>query len=443
MRNKRIFGYGTALLVAIVIHTIPAQQEEVYSFPFSLLTLKNGLRVVLSKDDSLPLVSIVVAYNVGSVHDTPGKSGLAYLMEHLMNLGSRNVGQRQHISHLIRIGGEFNAETQRDKTIFSQTVPSNHLKLVLWLESDRMNSLSIIPSNVERAKNLLIEEIQYLKDSNPYRESALYFDQLLFSDFAYSHPIVGVDSNEVNRITLEDVARFYSTYYTPSNSVLSIAGNIDLERTTKLVRKYFESIPSGSQIPALELETPTQNENIEETFQEPHASFPGFYLGYRLASPDSQDYYVMSIIEYALIQGNSSRLYKRLVRERIANQIIGGIDKRGDFAAFKLFVLATNPVMRNRSRRAVFSEINKMRLNTLSERELLRAKNMFKADYIRQLESSIGKAYFLAESYLDRNNLEGIFGELNKYMRVTSSQILTVMNRYFTKGSIVLDIEIR
>jgi len=434
------------LITILLLFTFSlSAQEQDFSFPLSTHELKNGLTVILSEDNSLPLVSVVVAYNVGSLHDRPGKTGLAYLLENMMFQGSRNVGQMQHISYLDRIGGEFNAETRPGMTLFYQTVPSNQLALVLWLESDRMNSLSITETNVQEVKDSLIEEIQLLHEEDPYRESSLYFDQLLYANPAYSHPTVGASISDIRNITVRDVSQFYSEHYAPDNAVLSIAGNIDINKTVQLIRRYFDSIPAGKDRPLLNLETPPRTEAIEETQEDILASYPGFYLGYRLESPFTDDFYSLSLIEYALFRGKSSRLVNRLLneRERIAFQLQGGIEKKKDFAVLKIFVLANEEVMQERCRRAVFSEINRLRSNPLSEKELNRVKNLFKADYLRRFETVLGKAIFLAENYLERNSLDEIFDQLNKYMQIPSARITGIMNRYFSQGSILLNINLK
>ena len=444
MRDKRIIVLGLSFWIFCAILSASAQQEEP-SFPFSIFKLENGLTVILSVDESLPLVSVVVAYRVGSIHDTPGKAGMAYLIENLMMFkGSRNIGLMQHINYLNRIGGEFNAETQADKTIFSQTIPSNQLALVLWLESDRMNSLSINATSVQQAKNSLIEEIQIAKENDPYRESALYFDQLLFANFAYSHPVIGTDSNDIRNISVDDVSNFFSMYYTPNNAVVSIVGNIDLDQATGLVRKYFESIPAGKEIePSVNLEKPDEATDIEEIFERTLAPSPGFYLGYRLSLPYTIDYYTLSIIDYLLLQGKSSRLYNRLLRQRFAFHLEGGIEIRKDFVVFKILALTNEEMMKERSRRAVFSEINRLRTNLIQEKDLQRAKNMFKVDYFKKFETTLGKAVYLAETYLEQEHLDKLFSELNKYMQVTPERVLRIMNSYFSKGSILLEIEIK
>jgi len=443
MKDKKIIVLGLSLWIFCAIPSASVQLEEP-SFPFSSFKLDNGLTVILSVDESLPLVSVVVAYRVGSTHDTPGKAGMAYFIENLMFQGSRNVGPMQHINYLNRIGGEFNAETKADKTIFSQTIPSNQLALVLWLESDRMNSLSINASNVRHIKDSLIEEIKFAQENDPYRESALYFDQLLYGNDAYSHPVIGTDINDIRSITVDDVSNFFSMYYTPNNAVVSIVGNIDIDQTTALVRKYFESIPTGKGIkPPLNLEKPDEVSDIEEIFEHTLASSPGFYLGYRLSLPYNIDYYTLSIIDYLLLQGKSSRLYKRLLRQRIAFHLEGGIEIRKDFVVFKILTLTNEEMMKERSRRIVFSEINKLRTNVIQEKELQRAKNMFKVDYLKQFETTLGKAVYLAEAYLENDHFDELFSELNKYMSVNPGRILRIMESYFSKGSILLEIEIK
>ena len=446
MKDKRIIVVGLSLFLFFAISSAFAQsaQLEEPSFPFFSFTLENGLTAILSVDKSLPLVSIVAAYNVGSAHDKPRKAGMAYLMENLMMFhGSRNIGPMQNINYLNRIGGEFNAETNADQTIFSQTVPSNQLALVLWLESDRMNSLSINASSVQQAKNSLIEEILIARAINPYRESAVYFDQLLYANPAYSHPVIGTDINDIRDISLDDVSNFFSMYYSPNNAVVSIVGNIDINQTTKLILKYFESIPAGKKLDPLNLEKPKETTDIKEIFEDKLAPSPGFYLGFRLSPPYSKDYYTLTIIDYLLLQGKSSRLYKRLLRPRIAFHLEGGIEIRKDFTVFKLMALTNEEMMQETSRRAVFSEINRLRTNPIQEKELQRAKNMFKVDYLNQFETTLGKAIHLAKTFLEKGHLDDLFSELNKYMRVTPSLVNGAMNNFFSKGSILLEIKIR
>jgi len=416
------------------------QDEKTLPFPITLFKLKNGLQVILSEDSSLPLVSVVVAYNVGSMYEEPGKTGLAYLLENLMFQGSENVSRMQHYSIIHNAGGKLNAATSADKTIFFQTVPSNQLARVLWLESDRMMSLEINDLNVQQIKDILIEEIHHRKATDPYLESYYRFDQLLYPDFFYSHPFIGNES-DLRNITVEDVKKFYSTFYKPNNAVLSIAGNINKKKAEEEIRKYFETIPEGQNFPPVTSPKLPERKPIIRTHKDPSVPSPCFHLGYRMASPSTDDFYPLRIIEYILLHGKTSRLYKRLIkRYRTASHLSGSIEIRKNLARLKIFVVCGNTTMMERSKKAIISEVNRLKMSLISEKELQKSKNLFKMDYINQYATSADKARFLAESFLSKKSLDHLAHELKKYLAVTRGDITGIMRKYFTHESITLNI---
>ena len=433
-----------SFFLLFMIASLQAQGQAEPPFPVYHFQLRNGLQVILSEDNSLPIVSVVIAYNAGSIHEQPGRTGLAYLMENLMFQGSSNVSRMQHILYINRIGGTLNAATTEEKTIFFQTVPSNQLALVLWLESDRMKYLEIKESNVERVKDSLVEEIQHRKTTDPYLESSFAFDKLIYPNFAYSHPVIG-SREDLREITIEDIKSFYSTFYVPNNAVLCVVGNIKRKRAEELIRKYFESIPKGKQIPSLPPLESDQKKPGSYTHEDSIAPLPGFYLGYRVAPRHPGDFYSLSILNYILLRGKSSRLYERLYeRERIVYDFNGGIEKRKDFAAFKLFVLCNNEIMVERSLRAILSEINRLKSIHVSEKELTKSKNMFKMDYISQYATFLGRALFLTDTYLTQGTMERLPSELNRYLEVSAIDIIGVINRYFISDNrILLNIKIK
>jgi len=429
------------LFLLLFLGDFPAQGQEKrsLSLPIKQFKLENGLQVILSEDYSLPVVSVAVAYNVGSINERSGKTGLAYLLENLMFQGSQNVSRMQHISFIRRIGGDLNATTAEDRTIFQQTVPSHQLALVLWLESDRMKSLEITAANVEQAKEALIEEIHQRKTSEPYFESFLSFDNILYPNVAYSHPVIGNEA-DVRDLTVEDVKDFYATFYTPNNAVLVIAGNIDKAKAEEDIRKYFSTIQKGENIPLPPSSKPSDKEELMSA-KEFLVPLPGFHIGYRIASPYSQDFYPLKIIEYILLRGITSRLYKKLIkRSRIARSLSGSIEKRKELATFKIFVSSSNEIMAERSKRVVFSEINKLKSSLIPEKELRKAKNIFKMDYLNQYATSADKAVFLAEAFLSKRSLDDLPDELENYLSVDNYSLIRIMRRYFT-NEIVFDVK--
>jgi predicted Zn-dependent peptidase len=444
MNLKNILLFFLTLSLLLNGYSQVKKLEVQNPFSFSVYSLKNGLTVVLSKDNSLPLATVVCAYKVGSAYEEKGKTGLAHLLENLMFMGSRNVGPMQHIRFIHRIGGEFNALTSWDHTLFYQTIPSNQLPLVLWLESDRMNSLNLNYAHVEETKNLLIELARTQEKENPFWESSREFDRLLYPEFSYSHPIIGSEE-DLKSITLKDAKNFYNTFYKPNNAVLCITGDIDQEKTLDLIKKYFNTIDPSKDVPSPpSFEGDFKQERHEKIIMNQKISTPGFRLGYRISSPYSNDFYILTMIDYILLHGESSRLHKRLMeRNKLALTLSGGIEKRIDLAVFKFFVLSNNEATKEIAKRSLLSEINKLKTSLISNRELTKAKNIFKADFIDNYYSPEKRALFLTRNYISKIKIQDLARELDKYLSVSSSEIVGIMNRYFTDYSILLEIKSR
>jgi zinc protease len=444
MLKKPSGAAAWSLFFILAAAAFPIQKEAGFAYPVSQFRLKNGLEVVLSEDDSLPLVSVVMAYHVGSINEEPGKSGLAYLLENIMFMGSSNVGPMQHISHVSRIGGEPNASTTEDITYFYQTVPSNQLALVLWLESDRLKALEIDAAKVERAKQAFLDEIRQRKAAEPYLESGIAFDLILYPDFARGHSILGREE-DIRNLKVEDVKNFYSSHYVPNNAVLVIVGDINVPRTRELVEKYFEGISPVRELPSPPPSPPPDRKEVSQVFQEVLAPSPAFHLGYRIASPYTQDYYTLALIDYILLKGESSRLRRKLIKkESLAIYLSGGIEKRKDFAVFKIFAVNNNETMVDLCRKAIFSEINKLRTGYVSETELQKAKNLFKRDYVHRLSVPVERAMFLAEMFFSPVDLKDVPGELAKYLRVTPFEVIGIVNRYLVpENSVILNVKTR
>jgi zinc protease len=397
--------------------------------------LKNGLQVILSEDDSLPVVSVVVAYAAGPVREQPGRSGLAYLMENLMFQGSENVSPMQHINYIQRIGGEFNANTAFDKTYFYETVPSNQLALALWLESDRMAAPAITGATVERAKEALIGEGRQRRTTEPYMESFFLFDGLLYPDFTYGHPVIGTEE-DLKRITEEDARAFAAAYYVPNNAVLCIAGSFGVARARELVAKYFETIPRGSDIPPPPAPRSEALSGQERVVADSLAPSPAFHVGYRLSRMQTGDAYGLKMLDILLTRGKSSRLYKRLVKkERIAVYLSGGVEDRGGLTSLRIFAISPNDVMAGLCRKAVAAEIGRLRTTLVPEDELSKAKVLFKGDYLDRLATSLPRGLFLCESFLSGAGLEDVPAEFARYLRVTPVTIISLANRLFKPES--------
>lgn len=428
-------------LVLLAAAAPPIRSQTRISFPVTTYQLRNGLQVILAEDHSLPLVSIVVAYRVGSAWEKPGQTGLAYLLQKLMFQGSQNVGPLQHVAFINRVGGDFNATTSEDMTFFYQTVPANHLPLVLWLESDRMRFLDIRPDSVERVRAGLLEEIDE-RVAEPYWYDNLLFDQALFPDFSYSHPVIGT-VEDVPNLTMEDISDFYAEYYAPNNAVLCLSGDIQPVRVRELIARYFETLPRGHDISPPPPGRPRERRGVTQTIRNYLAPSPGFHMGFSIAPPGTREFAILTVLDYILMRGETSRIHKKLIlKERLAIELIGGIEKRRDQAAFRFFAVANNDVMVERCQNAILSELNKIKTSFIGEEELIRAKAMLRMDMVRRVATSLDKALFLCESILTQPGFSDFAAELDKYLSVTPPEIIGVANRYFKESdALVLSIQ--
>jgi len=418
------------------------QPQAKTAFPVTTYNLRNGLQVILAEDHSLPVVSVVVAYRVGSIREKPGLTGLAYFLQKLMFQGSQNVGPLQHISQINRVGGDINATTSEELTLFYQTVPSNQLPIILWLESDRMRYLDIRPATIERVRASLIEEIVERRASEPYWDSNLLFDQVLFPNFPYGHPVIGFEE-DVLVLTMEDISDFYIDYYAPNNAALCLSGDIQLPRARELVARYFETLPRGPDIPDLPPGPPRERRGETQTVRNYLAPSPAFHLGFPIAAPGTRDFTILTVLDYILMRGETSRIPRRILqKERLAIEINGGIEKRRDRAAFRIFAVNNNDLMVERCRDAMMSELGKVKTGFVGQDELAKAKAMLRMDMVRRTATSLEKALFLCESVLTQPGFSDFAGELEKYLSVTPSEIVGVANRYFKDtDALVLNIQ--
>ncbi len=413
------------------------RETDVLAAP-TVYKLKNGLTVVLSEDDRLPLVSVVVAYKAGSINEPPGKTGLASLMENLMFEGSADVPDHQHINLINRVGGTLSATADEDRTVFYQTVPSNQLALALWLESDRMRFLEMNRDRFEKIRRDLLEDLRQRRQTEPYGAGLAAFDEILFKDFPFGHSLSGTEE-DIRSLSLEDARNFYNAYYRPNNAVLCITGNLNRARIRELVSRYFDTLPRGRDLPAdLEPFTWVKKQEVGGAV-DPLAAAPAFYLGFRLVPPSSRDYYTLVLIDYILLRERTSRLNRRLLglNNKIAYDLAGGIERRRDRAVYKIFVQAS-PAMIEPCQTAIFDEMDKLKRRFISPEEMDTFKAVLKQDYYLRISNTLDRALFLVDAWFTLPELESVGRELDKYLAVTPTDIIGIANRFFTVENSVL-----
>jgi predicted Zn-dependent peptidase len=408
------------------------------------IRLRNGLRVLLSVDDRLPLVTVAIGYGAGTIREKPGQESLAYLLENLMFQGSENVGPLQHVGFIQKVGGELNATTTIDKALYYETLPSNYLALALWLESDRMKSLSITSAALERTRTEVVQEHLGRLQADPYLASFTQIDALVFPDFPYGHPLIGSEE-QMRELSEADVKAFQRAHYVPNNAVLAIVGDIDPIRTKELVARYFESIPPGEPVPDPPRPEFKRESEAVVRFAEIPVAGAGFHMGFRFYPLQPGELNILRVLEVMLFEGETSRLRSRLLRrDRTSYSLSAALDERLAVAGLKIFSLNTNAVMAERAERAILAEIDKLRTNAVSPDELLKAQRGYKLRYLDRLSTLRGRALYLIDAAFAGADMAALGRDLDEVWAIEPPAVVAFISKYFTpQNRVVLELGYR
>lgn len=409
--------------------------------PIEQFTLPNGLRVILNKDQSVPVVSVAVYYDVGSRNERYGRTGFAHLFEHMMFQGSENVPKAAHFQYIFNAGGTMNGTTSTERTNYFETLPANHLPLALWLESDRMRSLKVTQENLDNQRNAVQEEKRLRYDNQPYVNAFLRINELIFKNPANAHSTIG-SMEDLDDATIDDVREFFRIYYAPNNAVLTIAGDFDLTEARSLVEKYFKGIPSQPSPPQVDVSEPPEVAGSQETFYDKLAPAPAFVLGWKIPARRTPEFYALSLAGELLFEGDSSRLYQKLVKgDESVVSIQGGIDERRGPSALYVFALPKPGQEVATIRSQIFDEIKQLSSEGPSAEEMEKLRNSLCNDAVRGRQSTMYRAQRLAEYALYDGDPTVFDSELDHYLSVTADQIKTVVNQFLNvENRVVLDI---
>src|SRR5262245_10816909 len=353
---------------------LPVTIAQTIKIPFSQFSLENGLRVVLSEDHSAPVVAITVYYDVGSRNEARGRTGFAHLFEHMMFQGSENVGKAAHFTYVESNGGVLNAATHTDFTNYYQLLPSNQLALALWLESDRMRSLRITALNLRNQKEAVKEEKRLNYDNPAYWPALLKMDEMVFRNWANAHPTIG-SMNDLDAATVADVSRFFATYYAPNNAVLAIAGDIDRREAEGLVRKYFGSIPRHKSPPAVDVSEPFEVAEHKAVIDDKHAQTSALAMAWKIPALRSPDFYAVALLKSILCDGNSARLYQKLVKERaVSLEVQGTLEVRRGPGQVAVFTIRKPEAKNNDILAVIRDEIERIKADGVTASELEKVK---------------------------------------------------------------------
>ena len=408
---------------------------------YDISKLPNGLTVVLSEDHSTPIVHLGVWYHVGSKNEKKGRTGFAHLFEHMMFKGSKNVAPEEHTSVIASVGGQSNAYTTDDETVFWQTLPAQFLPLAAWLEADRMATLRIDKDNFTNERQVVKEERRMRVDNQPYgRLNEIIYEQA-FTTHPYKHPTIG-SMEDLEAASIEDVREFYQTYYVPENATLVIVGDFDTAQAKTIVNQYFGRVEKAEHpVPRDIAKEPPQTAEKRATLEAPWP-LPAVVVAYHITYDGHPDSYPLHIASKVLSDGESSRIYQKLVYEQqLAVTAFGGANLIEDPNLFYAVAIVQPGHLPEDAIKALIAELDGLKAEPISERELQRAKNQFARDYILGRESDQQKALQLAHAVVIHNDIATADGEFEIFQKMTTADVQRVARTYFTdENRVVLTI---
>lgn len=397
---------------------------------FEEYDLDNGLQVILHQDNTAPVVNISVFYHVGAKDENPDKTGFAHFFEHLLFEGTKNIKRGEWDKIVASNGGRGNATTNQDRTYYYETFPSNSLEVGLWLESERLLHPVINKVGVDTQSEVVQEERRLRYDNSPYGQWREQMFMHLFKKHPYRWQTIG-SMEHLAGATLEDFKEFNEKFYVPNNAVLVVAGDIDPDKTKKMIQDYFGPIPKGADIERKTFVEDPITETIKTKFHDPNIQIPAILMGYRTPAQTERDAYVLDVISTYLSDGKSSKLYKKLVDEqKQALQVFAFNGSQEDYGAYILGALPVGETSLADIIVEIDEEIVKIQSDLISERDYQKLQNKFENLFVNANSSISGIANSLGTYNMLYDDTNLINTEIDIYRSITREEIKEVANKY-------------
>ena len=397
---------------------------------FERFTLANGLKVLVHEDPTTPMAVVNILYDVGARDEHPDQTGFAHLFEHLMFGGSVNIPS--YDEPLQRVGGENNAFTSNDITNYYITLPSVNLETAFWLESDRMLNLAFSEKSLEVQRNVVCEEFKQRYLNQPYGDVWLKLRPLAYKQHPYQWATIGKSLDHIENANINDVKAFFTRHYNPSNAIMVVGGDVKLEEVKRLSEKWFGNIPAAEKLPRL---LPIEDDQSEERKETVQANVPldAIYKVFHMPARTDAGYYAADLVSDILSRGNSSRLFRNLLKDKklfsdINAYLTGSLDAG-------LFVVEGKPlpgVSMELAEAAIWEELDRISTELVPDVELTKVKNKMESTMVFSEMSLLDKAMNLAYFELlgDANELNS---ETQKYLDVSAEEIRSQAKHIFRK----------
>jgi zinc protease len=421
-------------LLLILVGAVAVVSAAAQTFDIKTHTLQNGMKILVQEDHAIPNVALYIFYRIGSRNERPGTTGLSHFFEHMMFNGARKYGPGQ-FDHVMEVaGGENNAYTSEDVTVYQDWFPRSALPTIFDLESDRIRDLSFDPKMIASERGVVASERRTSVDNNNY---GILWEQLQAAAFIahpYHWPVVGwmVD---IENWKMEDLKHHFAMGYSPSNATMVVVGDVTGDEIFALGEKWLASIPSHDPPPQVTTQEPEQLGERRVVVKK-FAQLPIVMMAYHIPQSTSPDFYPLRLLEAILLTGQSSRLYQRLVdKDQLAISINGGFGLAFDPTLFATTVQPKAGVDPRTAEKAVYEELDKLKAAPVTDEELQKAKNQVLAEFYRQMESINGRANTLGSYEVFMGDYHKLFAAPAEYDKVTPHDIQRVAQKYFGENN--------
>lgn len=423
---KKIFS----LLFVLYISTNTFAQKV----DFEEYDLKNGLHVILHKDNTAPKVITSLMYHVGAKNENPNRTGFAHFFEHLLFEGTKNIKRGEWDKIVSSNGGTGNANTSDDRTYYYEVFPSNGLELSLWMESERMLHPVINQIGVDTQNKVVKEEKKSQIDNRPYSRFMEYVKQHLFKKHPYKNTTIG-KIEHLDAATLEEFQAFHKKFYAPNNATLVVAGDFDTAEAKKYIETYFGRIPRGGEINRNFAKEEPITAEIRAKGYDPNIQLPAIIQAYRTPSLKTRDAKVLNMISDYLSSGQSSVLYKKMVdRKKVAVQAGAFNMSQEDYGTYIIYGIPLGNNSLETLTKNIDEEIEKLKTDLISERDFQKLQNMNENSFVNANASLEGIAESLATYYTFERNTNLINTEIEQYKSITREEIREVAKKYLNKN---------
>ena len=432
MRKVKWSVFATAILCAAlcICGSVPALAQQQQEFPVATRTLKNGMKVLVQTDHNIPNIALYIFYRIGSRNERPGTTGISHFFEHMMFNGAKKYGPGDLDKVMEANGGSNNAYTTRDVTVYQDWFPRSALPLIYDIEADRIRDLSFDPAKIKSEREVVASERRLSVDNE---NSGVLDEQLWATSFIahpYQWPVVGWMS-DIEHWTMADLKHHFEMGYAPNNATMVVVGDVSPEEIFKLCETYIEPIPTHDPPPPVTTLEPEQMGERRLVVHKP-AQLPLLMLGYHIPQTNNADFYALNVLRTILFQGESSRMYQRLVdKDQIALDVQSQDEPAFNPTMLEVVAQPKQGIDPQQCEKAIYEELDRAANTPVSDKELEKAKNIRLVEFYRQMRTINGRANTIGTYEVFFGDYNKLFDAAKNYSAVSKEDILRVAKAYF------------